>query len=108
MRKKRVLVAVAVAICLGIFAAAADAVQWAGNNYYLASGQNGFLNHTVSIQISEGTGENRAVCAGIRSYGDKCVGRGAYAFFSLERKVSSEPYLHNHDELGGYFFGWWY
>jgi hypothetical protein len=91
-----------------VFAAQALATEWAGNGYYLASGQNGFLNYKVNLYASEGKGENRAVCAGIRSYGNSCVGRGYYAWYALSFYVYNEPYLHNHDTEGGYFHGWYF
>jgi hypothetical protein len=108
----RVLIAVLALACSSVaFAAETYATQWAGQNekYYLASGQSGYLNRTVKIYLSEGFGENRAVCAGIRYYGDNCVGRGSTATYSYKATlVESEPYLHNHDEENGYFKGWWY
>ena len=107
--RRRTLLAVLVTTFFLLTAAAAFAVEWAGNGYYLASGPNGFLNHTVHIYLSEGLGENRAVCAGIRGYGDTCVGRGSVASYSYKATVvESEPYLHNHDTEAGYFHGWWY
>jgi hypothetical protein len=109
MRKIRALIVVAAVACLGVFGVAqAQAVEWAGNGYYLASGQNGFLNHTVRLYASDGYGENRAVCAGIRGVGDTCVGRGYIAEFILAYDIESEPYLHNHDTEGGYFHGFYF
>ncbi len=98
----------AVLTCCGMFAAQALATEWAGHGYYLASGQNGFLNYKVNLYASEGLGEDRAVCAGIRYYEKSCVGRGAYAWYALSFYVSGEPYLHNHDPENGYFHGWYY
>jgi hypothetical protein len=108
MRKIRVLIVIAVLTCCGAFAAQALATEWAGNGYYLASGQNGFTNYKVNLYASEGKGENRAVCAGIRYYGNNCVGRGFYAWYPLPFYVHGEPYLHNHDSEGGYSHGWYY
>lgn len=108
MRKRRTLFAVLATTLFLLVAAAAFAVEWAGNHYYLASGQNGFLNHTVSEYESVGVGENRAVCAGIRYIGNKCVGRGEVAYYRPSEELVSEPYLHNHDTEGGYFHGYWY
>ncbi len=95
------------ALCFALFVAAASAIEWAGNGYYLASGQSGYLNRTVTIQASSGKGENRAVCAGIRYYGYQCVGRGSTASYIEPYPVFSEPYLHNHDAEGGYFHGYY-
>jgi hypothetical protein len=52
MRKLSAVLAVVAILCLGIFAAAAQAVEWAGNGYYLVSGQNGFLNHKVWLYVA--------------------------------------------------------
>ncbi len=106
MRRLRTLFAFTV-LAFVVFVAAALAVEWAGNGYYLSSGQSGYLNHTVNIQVSSGNGEDRAVCAGIRYYGDQCVGRGATAKYVEPYPVLSEPYLHNHDYEGGYFHGYY-
>jgi len=109
MRKIRLLIAVVAVVCLGVFGVAqAQALEWAGNGYYLASGQNGFLNSSVYLYASDGYGENRAVCAGIRGVGDSCAGRGYIAEYVLSSDVYSEPYLHNHDAEGGYFHGFYY
>jgi hypothetical protein len=109
MRKLRVLMLIAVVACCGVFTALALAsrTEWAGNGYYLSSGQNGFLNHKVNLYLSEGLGSNRAVCAGIRGIEESCVGRGAYALYDLGYYVEGEPYIHNHDPEGGYFQGWY-
>jgi hypothetical protein len=77
--------------------------HWAGNGYYLASGQNGFSNYYVYVYTSEGEGENRAVCAGIRGVGSTCVGRGYTASYGTGAEWYKEVYLHNHDTEGGYF-----
>ncbi len=79
--------------------------HWAGNGYYLASGQNGFTNYEVNnLFESVGLGENRAVCAGIRGVGNMCVGRGQTARYSTGSEYFGfEPYLHNHDTEGGDF-----
>jgi|ERR1039457_2374065 hypothetical protein len=106
MRRFRTLLAFTV-LAFVLFVATALAVEWAGNGYYLASGQSGYLNHTVTIQEASGRGENRAVCAGIRYYGDDCVGRGSTAAYIEPYPVLSEPYLHNHDTEGGYFHGYY-
>jgi len=114
MSHARVSAVVAVLIAGLIFVAVAFAEytthHWAGNGYYLASGQNGFLNSKVSLAESWGSGENRAVCAGIREIGDTCVGRGATAYYHTVNwiHVWSEPYLHNHDTEGGFFNGWYW
>jgi hypothetical protein len=106
------LIAVAALICASaVFAGPSQAVQWAGESapYYLSSGQSGFLNESTELYASEGEGENRAVCAGIRGYGDNCTGRGHAVSYSDENKILfSEPYLHNHDTEGGDFKGWYY
>ena len=107
MRKTRALIVVAAILCCATFAPSAQAAEWAGNGYYLASGQNGFTNYKVNLYWSEGKGETRAVCAGIRGYGSNCVSRGYYAAYWLSFYVNGEPYLHNHDAEGGYFRGWY-
>jgi hypothetical protein len=104
MRNARKLFATT-AVAFFAVAATALAIKWTGPNYYLASGQNGFLNKTVIVQASFGKGENRAVCAGIRGYGDTCVGRGSIASYIEPYAVLSEPYIHNHDTEAGYFIG---
>jgi hypothetical protein len=111
MRRIRRLIMIAALACCGAsaaFATQAQAVQWTGSGYHLESGQNGFLNHTVKLEVSTGLGSNRAVCAGIRGYLEECAPRGSAASADLEKVVSSEPYLHNHDSEGGYFEGWYY
>jgi hypothetical protein len=109
MRKLRMLMVTTVIACCCMFAALALAgsTEWAGNGYHLSSGQSGYLNHKVSLYLSEGKGEDRAVCAGIRYYEKSCVGRGSYAFYELSNYVDGEPELHNHDAEGGYFHGWY-
>ncbi len=75
MRKVRTLIAVAAIACLGVFGVAeAQAVEWAGNGYYLSSGQSGYLNHQLYLYASNGYGEGPANCTGIRYYGDGCAG----------------------------------
>jgi|GEM_PF-3509758 hypothetical protein len=108
MRRLRAPILIAV-VCSCVFAALALAArtEWAGNGYHLASGQSGYLNHKVSLYLSEGKGEDRAVCAGIRSYEKSCVGRGSYALYDLSFYVNGEPELHNHDGEAGYFHGWY-
>ncbi len=108
MEKIRALIVVAAVAAFGTFASQASAkVHWAGNSYHLESGQNGFLNHKVELFFSEGKGENRAVCAGIREIESNCVGRGSFALYTLPFYVIGEPYLHNHDTEGGFFNGWY-
>jgi hypothetical protein len=89
-------------------ASAYETVHWAGNGYYLASGQNGFLNRTRAMNESWGKGENRAVCSGLRGIGDSCVGRGSTASYHTQGYiyVYLEADLHNHDTEAGYFNGW--
>lgn len=110
MRRLRALILIAALASFGTIGVAAAQAEglWAGNGYFLASGQNGFLNHTVELEISTGIGNNRAVCAGIRGYADECAPRGSAASEDLEKRVKSEPYLHNHDTEGGTFEGWWW
>jgi hypothetical protein len=109
MRKLRMLILVGAVVCCAVFAALALAsrTEWAGNGYHLESGQNGFLNHKINFFLSEGKGENRAVCAGIRGVEESCVPRGSYAVYDLPFYIEGEPYLHNHDPEGGYFHGWY-
>jgi hypothetical protein len=114
MIKVRILavLAVVVACCLTSVATAFayETVHWAGSGYYLASGQNGFLNRTRAMNESWGTGENRAVCSGLRGIGDSCVGRGSTAHYHTQGYiyVYLEAYLHNHDTEAGYFNGWYF
>jgi hypothetical protein len=113
MAKARIAAIVAVLACCLALVATAFATfsrhQWAGNGYHLESGQNGFLNHDVILDESQGKGENRAVCAGIRGIGDTCVGRGEEAVYGTKGiAVEAEPYIHNHDAEAGYFNAWYY
>jgi hypothetical protein len=109
MRKIRTLIVVAVVTCLGVFGVAeAQALEWAGNGYYLSSGQNGFLNHSVYLYASNGYGEGVASCAGIRGYGNGCAGPNEISSYVLAGDVYSEPYLHNHSTYGGYFKGYYF
>jgi len=108
MRKQSALLAVVAILCLGIFAAAAQAVEWAGNGYYLVSGQNGFLNHKVWLYAADGIGEGVASCAGIREVAKGCAGPWEVSGYVLSGDVWSEPYLHNHDTKAGTFKGYYY
>lgn len=115
MFKVRTFAVLAVLACCLVSVAAASAqeyetIHWAGNGYYLSSGQNGFLNRTRAMNESWGKGENRAVCAGLRGIGETCGGRGSTPHFHTEGYiyVYLEAYLHNHDEEGGYFNGWYF
>src|SRR4030088_556113 len=112
MVKVRIAAVLAVVVCCLAFASVALAYSthhWAGNGYYLASGQNGFTNYTRAMNESWGSGENRAVCAGIREIGSTCVGRGSTAYYHTTGYiyVYAEAYLHNHDTEAGYFNGWY-
>ena len=113
MLKARIAVALlVVAFCLAFSAVALAYTthQWAGNGYHLNSGQNGFTNFVAAMNESWGSGENRAVCAGIREVGNNCVGRGSTAFFNTTGHifVEAEAYLHNHDAEAGTFNGWYF
>ncbi len=114
MFKSRTVIAVVAvfASCL-VFAAAAFAAfethHWAGGGYFLASGQNGFLNTNVFLNETWGTGENRAVCSGISGFGKTCVNRGETARYNTKGiEVEGDPDLHNHDTEDGYFNGWFW
>jgi hypothetical protein len=113
MFKARIAAVLAVVVCCLACTAVALAyttIHWAGNGYYLSSGQNGFTNYIAAMNESWGKGENRAVCAGIRGIGDTCVGRGYTAYFNTTGHVyvEAEAYLHNHDSEAGYFNGWYF
>lgn len=108
MRKLSVLISVVALLCLGVFAASAQAIEWAGNHYFLASGQNGFLNHKVWLYAADGIGEGVASCAGIREVEKGCAGPWEVSGYTLSSDVWSEPYLHNHDTANGYFKGYYY
>jgi len=114
MVKARILAVLAVVACCCLTSVATafgyETIHWAGNGYFLASGQNGFLNRTRAMNESWGKGENRAVCSGLRNIGDTCVGRGSTAEYHTQGYiyVYLEAYLHNHDTEGGYFNGWYF
>jgi hypothetical protein len=113
MLKARIAVVLAVVVSCFAFTAVALAyttIHWAGNGYYLNSGQNGFTNYIAAMNESWGKGENRAVCAGIRGIGDTCVGRGSTAYYHTTGYiyVEAEAYLHDHDTEAGYFNGWYF
>jgi hypothetical protein len=114
MAKARIVAVLAVFACCLVVVATAFAVDerrlWAGNKYHLNSGQNGFLNYNVALDESQGEGEDRAVCAGIRGIGETCVGRGSEAVYETVNGIyiEAEPYIHNHDTEAGYFFGWYW
>jgi hypothetical protein len=91
-----------------LLVAVALAVEWTGAHYHLNSGQSGFTNYNVIVQISSGRGENRAVCASIRGKGEiNCVGRGETASFIEPYPIIGEPFIHNHDAEAGYFKGYY-
>jgi hypothetical protein len=113
MRKslKIVLVVLSLSVSGLSFAASSEAVEWAGNGYYLASGQNGFLNHKVWIYASDVLATGSAIgCAGIREVApvvcEAYAGSGAGVTEAYE--YWSEPDLHNHSTFGGTFRGFYY
>jgi len=109
MRKIRSLTAAVAIACVGVFGVTqAQALEWAGNGYYLSSGQNGFLNRKVWLYATNGYGEGPANCAGIRGYGNGCAGPREFSAYVLAGDVYSEPYLHNHSTFGGTFKGYYY
>jgi hypothetical protein len=113
MAKARIVAVLVVFVCCLVIVATAFATDerhlWAGNSYHLESGQNGFLNYNVILTESQGEGIDRAVCAGVRGIGETCVGRGSEAVYGLKGiYVEAEPYIHNHDAEGGYFYGWYW
>ena len=86
-------------------------MEWAGNGYYLAGGQNGFLNHKVSLHSSYVLATGSAIgCAGIREVVavscEQYAGSGAGVV--LANDVYAEPDLHNHSAFGGTFRGFYY
>jgi hypothetical protein len=113
MRKSlMVLLAVLSASMCGLaFAASSEAVEWAGNGYHLAGGQNGFLNHKVNLYASDVLATSSAIgCAGIREVVpvvcEEYAGSGAGV--TLAYDVYSEPDLHNHSTFEGTFRGFYY
>jgi hypothetical protein len=113
MRKSLAVVLASVAACTSAlaFAASSEAVEWAGNGYYLAGGQNGFLNHKVYLYASDVVATGSAIgCAGIREVVavvcESYAGSGAGV--TLANDVYSEPDLHNHSTFGGTFRGFYY
>lgn len=115
MRKKAtralcLLLAIVAASAVAANAASAETIEWAGNGYHLASGQNGFLNHKVWLYASDVKGTSAMLgCAGIREVEplncEKSVGELAGVVKALE--YWSEPYLHNHGTKEGTFDGWY-
>ncbi len=115
MRKSTavVLASAISAACVGglSFAASSEAVEWAGNGYHLAGGQNGFLNHKVNLNGSYVLATSSAIgCAGIREVVpvscEEYAGSGAGV--TLAYDVYSEPDLHNHSTFEGTFRGFYY
>jgi hypothetical protein len=115
MRKSLTVVLIsalsAACMCGLTFAASSEAVEWAGNGYYLASGQNGFLNYKVHLYASDVLATSGQIgCAGIREYNavvcEEYAGSGAGVVRAED--VYSEPDLHNHGTKGGTFRGFYY
>jgi hypothetical protein len=104
------LTLLAISTCAFASAASAEVIEWAGHGYHLAGGQNGFLNHKVSIKASDVLATSEAIgCAGIREVVpvscEEFAGSGAGVV--LLNAVTAEPDLHNHSTFEGTFRGFY-